>query len=163
MGNSNTKESRPSNGTPGSSSAQDRRPAQPESSRSVLNGDRDSAQRSRPGRSELGFLSLTAAAAAAAAARDRDRQDAPFERKETRQEREARKLERERAARVKERERSLQEEHIDGGYLVTLGVYTGTEDFNKQVVRQLQVRVLLTPRKSSGRRGSKGTDRRRRQ
>lgn len=60
-------------------------------------------------------------------------------RRETRQEREARRLERERAARVKERERSMREEHVDGGYLVTQGVYTGTEDFNKAVVRQLMV------------------------
>ena len=63
----------------------------------------------------------------------------PYERRETRQEREARRLEKERVARIKERERSIKEEHVDGGYLVTLGTYTGTEDFNKQVVRQLQV------------------------
>jgi hypothetical protein len=61
------------------------------------------------------------------------------ERRETKQEREARKLEKERVARVKERERSIKEEHVDGGYLVTMGVYTGTEDFNKAVVRQLMV------------------------
>lgn len=93
-----------------------------------------------------GLLSLQSAS------RDRDRQDAPFERRETRQEREARKQERERLARVKERERSLREEHIDGGFLVTLGTYTGIEDFSKPVVRQLQVRwpwapavLVLTP------------------
>jgi hypothetical protein len=63
----------------------------------------------------------------------------PEARKETRAEREARRLERERAARLKERERSLREEGVDGGYLVTLGVYTGTEDFSKQIVRQLMV------------------------
>jgi hypothetical protein len=63
----------------------------------------------------------------------------PEARKETRAEREARRLERERAARLKERERSLKEEGVDGGYLVTLGVYTGTEDFSKQIVRQLMV------------------------
>jgi hypothetical protein len=61
------------------------------------------------------------------------------ERRETKQEREARKLEKERVARVKERERSIKEEHVDGGYLVTMGVYTGTEDFNKAIVRQLMV------------------------
>lgn len=61
------------------------------------------------------------------------------ERRETKAEREARKLEKERAARVKERERSLKEEGVDGGYLVTLGTYTGTEDFNKAIVRQLMV------------------------
>lgn len=42
---------------------------------------------------------------------------------------------------MKERERSMREEGVDGGYLVTLGVYTGTEDFNKSIVRQLQVRM----------------------
>lgn len=48
-------------------------------------------------------------------------------------------MEKERVARVKERERSIKEEHVDGGYMVTMGVYTGTEDFNKEVVRQLMV------------------------
>ena len=43
------------------------------------------------------------------------RQDAPFEHRETRQEREARRLERERVARIKERDRSMREEHVDGG------------------------------------------------
>lgn len=65
--------------------------------------------------------------------------DAPFEHRETKQEKEARRLERERVARAKERERSMKEEHVDGGYLVTMGVYTASEDFNKPVVRQLQV------------------------
>lgn len=60
-------------------------------------------------------------------------------RRETKQEREARRRERERAARIKERERSMKEEHVDGGYLVTQGVYVGPEDFNKAVVRQLMV------------------------
>lgn len=64
---------------------------------------------------------------------------APQERRETKQEREARKLEKERLARIKERERSISEEHVDGGYLVTMGTYVGAEDFNKQIVRQLQV------------------------
>ena len=61
-------------------------------------------------------------------------------RRETKQEREARKLEKERVAREKERERSMREESVDGGYLVTQGVYTGIEDYNKGVVRQLMVR-----------------------
>jgi hypothetical protein len=61
------------------------------------------------------------------------------ERRETKQEKEARRLERERQARVEERERSIREEHVDGGYLVTMGVYTGIEDFNKAIVRQLMV------------------------
>ena len=67
-------------------------------------------------------------------------QQPPYEqRRETKQEREARKAEKERVARLKERERSMKEEHVDGGYLVTLGTYVGAEDFNKQIVRQLQV------------------------
>ncbi|CAK7218264.1 SNF1-interacting protein [Sporothrix bragantina] len=67
------------------------------------------------------------------------------ERRETRQEREARRLERERQARIVERERSLREEHVDGGYLVTLGTYVGPEDFNKPIVRQLQIERRLAP------------------
>ncbi|KAE8144158.1 protein sip5 [Aspergillus avenaceus] len=66
-------------------------------------------------------------------------------RRETKQEREARRLEKERVARAKERERSMREEHVDGGYLVTQGVYTGTEDFNKAVVRQLMLERRLAP------------------
>jgi hypothetical protein len=60
-------------------------------------------------------------------------------RRENKQEREARKAEKERVARLKERERSMKEEHVDGGYLVTQGVYVGAEDFNKAIVRQLMV------------------------
>lgn len=65
------------------------------------------------------------------------------ERRETKQEREARKLEKERVARAKERERSIAEEHVDGGFLVTMGVYTGIEDFNKAIVRQLTVSMHI--------------------
>ena len=63
-------------------------------------------------------------------------------RRETKAEREARKLEKERVIRAQEREKSLREEGVDGGYLVTLGVYTGPEDFSKPTVRRLQVRAL---------------------
>lgn len=70
--------------------------------------------------------------------------DGPEVRKETKQEREARRLEKERVAREKERERSMKEEHVDGGYLVTQGVYTGTEDFSKPIVRQFMVGRPLT-------------------
>lgn len=66
-------------------------------------------------------------------------------RRETKAEREARKLEKERAMRAQERERSLREENVDGGYLVTLGTYTGAEDFSKPVVRQLQIERRLAP------------------
>jgi hypothetical protein len=60
-------------------------------------------------------------------------------RRETKAEREARKLEKERVLRAQERERSIKEEGVDGAYLVTLGTYTGPEDFSKPTVRQLQV------------------------
>lgn len=33
----------------------------------------------------------------------------------------------------------MKEEHVDGGYLVTQGVYVGPEDFSKPMVRQLMV------------------------
>lgn len=131
MGNTNGKESR-------SDDAANRRAsvADPATLSREHSGQRSS--RSRATRAELSFLGL-----GSSSSRDRDRQDAPFEHRETKAEREARKLEKERAARAKERERSMREEHVDGGYLVTLGTYTGTEDFSKPVVRQLQVCVLL--------------------
>lgn len=62
-------------------------------------------------------------------------------RRETKQEREARKIEKERIMRERERERSMREESVDGGFLVTQGVYTGIEDYNKSIVRQLMVRA----------------------
>ena len=113
MGNSNGRESRPDVG-PGSG---------------------DPYSRSyRHGRPDMGLLSL-----ASSSSRNREREDQPFVHKETRAEREARKREKEHQLRLKERERSLKEESIDGGYLVTLGVYTGVEDYSRPVVRQLQV------------------------
>lgn len=63
----------------------------------------------------------------------------PEPRRETKAEREARKLEKERELRKKERDRSMRDEGVDGGYLVTLGTYTGPEDFSKPVVRNLMV------------------------
>jgi hypothetical protein len=89
----------------------------------------------RPSRPDINPLSI----AFSGGSSSRQQPDVPFERRETKQEREARKLEKERIARIKERERSMKEEHVDGGYLVTLGIYTAAEDFNKPVVRQLQV------------------------
>ena len=74
----------------------------------------------------------------------------PYERRETKQEREARRLERDRVARIAERERSMKEEHVDGGYLVTMGTYSSPEDFNKQIVRQLLVGVPI-PQSRHGR------------
>ena len=91
----------------------------------------------RGSRADLSFLGI---------GRDRGDDTPPPERpRETKQEREARRLEKERQARLKERERSLREEGVDGGYLVTLGTYTGPEDFNKGVVRQLQIERRLAP------------------
>ena len=126
MGNSNTKESRPDNGDAS------RRPSLIDS-----NAGRESGTRSgrRSSRADLSIFGI----GHGSSSRDRDRPDAPFERRETKQEREARRLERERIARAKERERSMREEHVDGGYPVPLGTYTGTADFSKPVVRQLQV------------------------
>lgn len=39
----------------------------------------------------------------------------------------------------------MREEHVDGGYLVTMGTYVGAEDFNKQIVRQLQIERKIAP------------------
>lgn len=39
----------------------------------------------------------------------------------------------------------MREEGVDGGYLVTLGTYTGPEDYSKPVVRQLQIERRLAP------------------
>lgn len=75
---------------------------------------------------------------------DRDRDtDAPEARRESKQERDQRRLERDRVNRERERTRSMREEHVDGGYLVTQGVYTGLEDFNKYIVRQLMVCTIV--------------------
>jgi hypothetical protein len=94
-----------------------------------------SSRTGRGSRPDLSFLGLGSSSNA----------EAPEVRRETKQEREARKLAKERELREKERERSMREEHIDGGYCVTQGVYTGPEDFNKAVVRQLMV-ITLTVR-----------------
>ena len=74
---------------------------------------------------------------------DRERDTETLEaRRESKQERDQRRLERDRANREKERARSMRDENVDGGYLVTQGVYTGLEDFNKYIVRQLMVGTL---------------------
>jgi hypothetical protein len=127
MGNNSTRESRPeshrrdSGTTSGPTSPTDRNhPQHPYNSRS--------GRSSRPDLSSILGLGSS-----------NSNNEVP-ERRETKQEREARKLEKERVNRIKERERSIRGEHVDGGYLVTMGVYTGHEDFNKPVVRQLMVR-----------------------
>ncbi|GAB7351458.1 hypothetical protein MBLNU459_g2120t1 [Dothideomycetes sp. NU459] len=95
----------------------------------------------RGSRPDLSFLHL----GARERDRDSDRDAQPEPRRETKQEREARKVEKERIARDKERDRSMREEGVDGGYLVTLGTYTGAEDFSKPVVRQLMIERRLAP------------------
>ncbi|OTA56682.1 hypothetical protein K449DRAFT_399408 [Hypoxylon sp. EC38] len=94
----------------------------------------------RASRPELGGLGLAFGSSSSSR-----HQDVPFEHRETKQEKEARRLERERVARIKERERSMKEEHVDGGYLVTMGIYTAPEDFSKPVVRQLQIERKIAP------------------
>ncbi|KAK3294945.1 uncharacterized protein B0H64DRAFT_198470 [Chaetomium fimeti] len=129
MGNSSTKESRAGDGSsrihhgdPGSAS---------------LQSERASNRRNRVSRGDLGgILGLGSGGSQA---------EPPYERRETKQEREARRLERERVARIAERERSMKEEHVDGGYLVTMGTYTSPEDFNKAIVRQLQIERKVAP------------------
>lgn len=101
---------------------------------------RGSRLRSRSSRNDIGTLLGIGPSPSSAS-----RVESSHERRETKAEREARRLERERLNRVKEREKSLREEHVDGGYLVTLGVYVGPEDFSKLVVRQLQVMQYWCP------------------
>ncbi|KMQ49121.1 hypothetical protein A7C99_6643 [Trichophyton rubrum] len=119
MGNAATKEARPSGLRHGQS-------------RTYHDTDHSHAR----GAQERSFLGLSS--------NDRGT-SSPEPRRETRQEREARKREKERAARIKERERSMKTEHVDGGYLVTQGVYVGTEDFNKPIVRQLMIERRIAP------------------
>ncbi|KAL3475331.1 hypothetical protein BJX99DRAFT_159201 [Aspergillus californicus] len=137
MGNSQTKEARPS------LSQSTRRSHQWGSGshgRSPY-GDRHHSEGSRSHRSSRPDLSILGIGGNS----DRDVATILEHRRETKQEREARRLEKERAARLKEREMSMREEHVDGGYLVTQGVYTGTEDFNKAIVRQLMIERRLAP------------------
>ncbi|KAL4977826.1 protein sip5 [Aspergillus desertorum] len=138
MGNSQTKETRPSHSQSsrrshqwGSGSSHGRSPY----------GDRHHSEGSRSHRSSGPDLSILGIGGNS----DRDVATILEHRRETKQEREARRLEKERAARIKERERSMREEHVDGGYLVTQGVYTGPEDFNKAIVRQLMIERRLAP------------------
>ena len=133
MGNTNTKESR--GGDSGQRTQHSSHIPSLESSHGSSAGpDRISGRRNRVSRGDIGgILGLGANAGSSSNA------EPPYAHRETRQEREARRLEKERVARVAERERSIKEENVDGGFLVTMGTYTGPEDFNKSIVRQLQV------------------------
>jgi hypothetical protein len=133
MGNSSTKESRA-----GDDGSRTHHPGAAAAARGAgsasLQSERVSSRRNRVTRGDLGgILGLGSGGGSGSQA------EPPYERRETKQEREARRLERERVARIAERDRSMKEEHVDGGYLVTMGTYTSPEDFNKSIVRQLQV------------------------
>jgi hypothetical protein len=129
MGNQQTKESN-ADGQQGSS----RRAG--DAGSSAPSGAQSQDRSRRGSRGDLSFLGISSSSNRD---RNRRREDAPFTHRETKAEREARKLARERETRAVEREKSMKEENVDGGYLVTLGTYTGTEDYNKTVVRQLLV------------------------
>jgi hypothetical protein len=137
MGNSQTKEARPSLSPPPRRNYRGSSPADYGRSPYRASG-RDITRPGRSSRPDLSFLGIGGGSS--------EREVANLEhRRETKQDREARRLEKERAARLKERERSMKEEHVDGGYLVTQGVYVGLEDFNKVVARQLMVGSGLHP------------------
>lgn len=140
MGNTNGKESRSGEASGSSGHRHHRASLAPAFDPSASSQNRSSSNqrsRNRASRNDLGTLLGIGPMSSS-------RPDPSYERRETKQEREARRLERERIQRVKERERSIREEHIDGGYLVTMGVYVGAEDYSKQTVRQLQVRYPIT-------------------
>ncbi|KAL5377953.1 SNF1-interacting protein [Paraphaeosphaeria sporulosa] len=144
MGNSQAKESRPTSSRGTGRPSNSRQASSPtasgpeESSRhgrsgSGVYGNSRSGRGSRPDLSFLGIGGST------------ERDPALEPRRETKAEREARKLEKERQQRAQDRERSIREEGVDGGFLVTLGTYTGPEDFSKPTVRQLQIERRLAP------------------
>lgn len=144
MGNSAGKEQRPSPHSLRSTHSRSlSSPQIPESSSRSAVGSTDHASHtvysSRQGKGSRPDLS-TLLGIGTSGDRNADGMDG---RRETKQEREARKLEKERANRERERERSMREESVDGGYLVTQGVYIGIEDYSKAVVRQLMVRLWL--------------------
>ncbi|MCJ1392165.1 SNF1-interacting protein [Xylographa bjoerkii] len=134
MGNTSTKEQRPLSPSSRNSHARSvsspQIPTQQPPSASEQEEARSyvvySSGQGRGSRSELSSLLGIGSSA------DRNA-DASESRRETKQDREARKFEKERILREKERERSMREESVDGGYLVTQGVYTGVEDYNKAV------------------------------
>ena len=147
MGNSQGKESRPHSSRGHTRQSSTRNAGSPTTSgpggpsHHERSGSGVYASRSgRGSRHDLSFLGLGGSS---------ERDPALEPRRETKAEREARKLEKERAQRALDRVRSIREEGVDGGFLVTLGTYTGPEDFSKPAVRQLQVwttKTRLPPR-----------------
>lgn len=145
MGNSATKEQRPPTSRLGSTDQ--RRASSPTTSSAAhLRSTEPSVHPLYSSRNGLGSRPEIASSLGIGNVLERD--TAGLEnRRETKQEREARRLQREKVNRERERERSMREENVDGGFLVTQGVYTGTEDYNKPIVRQLMVRKFLIHRK----------------
>ena len=141
MGNSATKEQRPPNSRLGSTDH--RQPSSPTSSSAAhFRSGEPSGHPLYSSRNGLSSRSELASTLGIGSVLERD--NAGLEnRRETKQEREARRIQREKVNRERERERSMREENVDGGFLVTQGVYTGIEDYNKTIVRQLMVRKLL--------------------
>ncbi|KAF9632138.1 Protein SIP5 [Lasiodiplodia theobromae] len=136
MGNNSSREGRPGTSL-GHSRSHDGHSHTSHQSSQHQSSDRMYSSRSgRSSRPDLSFLGINTNA---------DRDPPEFTRRETRAEREARKREKERILREQERERSVREEGVDGGYLVTLGTYTGPEDFSKSTVRQLMIERRLAP------------------
>ncbi|KAL9093729.1 MAG: hypothetical protein Q9159_000030 [Coniocarpon cinnabarinum] len=139
MGNSSSREARNSNDN--RSNSQTQSPTSPSFSFSLNPPSNDRSggvYSSRGGRSSRNDLALFSIGGSGEV-------DPNGQRKETKQEREARKLEKERLLRARDRDRSMREEGVDGGYLVTLGTYVGPEDFSKITVRQLQIERRLAP------------------
>ncbi|MCJ1310777.1 SNF1-interacting protein [Agyrium rufum] len=146
MGNAPGKESRSSHHQgrsdgPNQTSPPLQSPTLPSSRQRHNSGGNQAVYLSRHGRGSGPDISALLGIAPSA-----DRDSAGLEqRRETKAEREAKKLERERITREKERERSMREESVDGGFLVTQGVYTGPEDYNKVIVRQLMIERRIGP------------------
>ncbi|KAF2795929.1 hypothetical protein K505DRAFT_406672 [Melanomma pulvis-pyrius CBS 109.77] len=144
MGNSQTKEARPGSSRGHTRQLSGRNPSSPTASGPAgpsherTGSGVYTARTGRGSRHDLSFLGIGAVA-------NPERDPALEPRRETKAEREARKLEKERAQRELDRERSIREEGVDGGFLVTLGTYTGPEDYSKPVVRQLQIERRMAP------------------
>lgn len=141
MGNSSSRESRPESSLGHSRTSSTRNPQSPTTAGPPVSHDRSNSgvygsRNGRGSRHDLSFLGIGGSS---------ERDPALEPRRETRAEREARRLEKERILRAQERERSIREEGVDGGFLVTLGTYTGPEDFSKPVVRQLQIERRMAP------------------
>ncbi|KAF3104060.1 SNF1-interacting protein, variant 2 [Orbilia oligospora] len=147
MGNTSTKESRGASPPPHHQHRNSRSFSGPSSSAYAPDMERAGSSSLRLGRRHRGenfeaaLLGLNLAQHRDRE-RERERDEGPYK---TREERRAEKEAERRKEREKERERSMAEESVDGGYLVTVGVYTGPEDYNLKVVRQLQIERRLAP------------------